>query len=648
VLVGLAIVTDLRAFRWLLTENVLHEQSPNWSWRYDAPFHGGIAASASAAAVGRHSVSAPIHSPYCRKCHSSWVTPRRRGRSCISAIRGIMQRKNESSTSAPQKAAAFVARSVDGCASCDPALCPNGTIFHRFDSARISPKVLRGMTYLLPSVSSSARIPPLDVRNDDRLLNYLTELWKNKSTDFLFEYNPSVVQLPNKVRRSLGLQQSDDAQYLASFRLSAANECFSDYIYSNITNEQWRAIRWAPNYLGLALLRSDLTVVPGYDVVVDVEKGIGITDDGRGILKPKKVDVVPYHFMDYRIYAARDGTIWLSVNAVSVQLGPLLIWSPNCSESAAISSSAAVTFPTIHGDPAKIQVGLSQNFSTVWNGGINGKNYALFQTDEVGSMNEVLAEINTWPLHQVARLRPLEHDVIPLSEIFRSRGEKPHVAEFADTPSFQAQRYRSRYDMWRRRVRTVGNMTTSEVDIERAHATVEELWFEFSVFTETQHGGACCISVGSQLLGPSSITEYDHVLVGVAHSKVPYRNDANKRRLAPHHHYVSSFYAFEPRPPHRIVAGSGYFCLGFPSSHEENKSGNPYGALLQKNRMTMNDAKFNCPQIHFVSGIAEKVGDEGRALIAYGVNDCASRIVEVSKRDIARLLLPGNVRPRGG
>ena len=50
---------------------------------------------------------------------------------------------------------------------------------------------------------------------------------------------------------------------------------------------------------------------------------------------------------------------------------------------------------------------------------------------------------------------------------------------------------------------------------------------------------------------------------------------------------------------------------------------------------------FDCPQIHFVTGIVDKAGDDSRVLISYGINDCVPmpRVVEVSKANIARLLV---------
>jgi len=47
---------------------------------------------------------------------------------------------------------------------------------------------------------------------------------------------------------------------------------------------------------------------------------------------------------------------------------------------------------------------------------------------------------------------------------------------------------------------------------------------------------------------------------------------------------------------------------------------------------------FDCPIIHFVQTIVEKADDPSNVVIGYGINDCTARLLEVSKRDIAKLL----------
>lgn len=55
-------------------------------------------------------------------------------------------------------------------------------------------------------------------------------------------------------------------------------------------------------------------------------------------------------------------------------------------------------------------------------------------------------------------------------------------------------------------------------------------------------------------------------------------------------------------------------------------------------KLKIHNEEFDCPRIHFVTGIAEKVGDEERVIISYGVNDCYPRMIEVSKDFLVGLL----------
>jgi hypothetical protein len=100
-----------------------------------------------------------------------------------------------------------------------------------------------------------------------------------------------------------------------------------------------------------------------------------------------------------------------------------------------------------------------------------------------------------------------------------------------------------------------------------------------------------------------------------------------------------NIYAFEPTPPFNVVARSGFFCLGFAllkrsddaldgtsqmvvagRSHavrhlrddEANESDNEqvWGAANDYKLKINGEVFDNCPAIHFVTGIADKMGDE--------------------------------------
>ena len=203
-----------------------------------------------------------------------------------------------------------------------------------------------------------------------------------------------------------------------------------------------------------------------------------------------------------------------------------------------------------------------------------------------------------------------------------------------------------------------GNLIVSEIEPDPSFFTADELWFPRNrpSFRRTGHGGACCVSLsrrevlaqGDNIhLTDKSWGDNDYLLVGVAHTSVTWRRwhsdkniNAKEKALVPHTHYVSFFYAFEPRPPFNLRARSGYFCLGFAGEHDDMERGmfNPHSILTRNRVLSQHNETFDCPQIHFICSFIEKVGDPSTTVIGYGINDCTPRIVEVSKKEISRML----------
>ena len=128
--------------------------------------------------------------------------------------------------------------------------------------------------------------------------------------------------------------------------------------------------------------------------------------------------------------------------------------------------------------------------------------------------------------------------------------------------------------------------------------------------------------------------ENDYLLMGVAHTSVTWkqwysdpRREAEKAML-PHTHYISFFYAFEPRPPFNIRARSGYFCLGFAAEDGSEKGPfNHHSALTYNRKLSQHNETFSCPQIHFVSSFVEKAGDPSSTVIGYGIVSVYSLIL---------------------
>jgi hypothetical protein len=174
--------------------------------------------------------------------------------------------------------------------------------------------------------------------------------------------------------------------------------------------------------------------------------------------------------------------------------------------------------------------------------------------------------------------------------------------------------------------------------------TIEEPFFykmeKFRPPWARDRGSICCI----KLIGPSM----DELFVGVSHvnlykSPFSFPDWYNKSTfIRGFLVYLSRFYAFEMTAPYNIVARSGFFCLGWPSHDERGSS--PFQRLGDTLKLIENFE--DCPSINFVSGMTLKADDPSTVILAYGINDCTSRMVEIDVSEIKRLLfgrkeLPG-------
>ena len=172
----------------------------------------------------------------------------------------------------------------------------------------------------------------------------------------------------------------------------------------------------------------------------------------------------------------------------------------------------------------------------------------------------------------------------------------------------------------------------SEPNATFATKTDVHLYKGRSYLTDRDSGSACCVKINWK---ENDADDERELLLGFSHRKT----QRSPSRLQ--YTYVSRVYAFEPNSPFDIVARSGFFCLGFATDNEKTESENEqvHGAA-DKFTLKLVGQEFECPRIHFVSGIAEKVGDDETVIISYGVNDCYPRMIEVSKEFLVSLLKP--------
>jgi hypothetical protein len=169
----------------------------------------------------------------------------------------------------------------------------------------------------------------------------------------------------------------------------------------------------------------------------------------------------------------------------------------------------------------------------------------------------------------------------------------------------------------------------------RRTATLENEYRPPPSFRSQEWGGrkmskdrntACCAKLERRhfqdLVSSTVLLEEEYVQVGISHTKTVQSviTTLGARKMM----YVSRLCAFSPRNVTTVYSVSGSFCFGFGDD--------PMASYTKFNRLEMMGTTYECPAIHFPSGIVDK-GDS--IVIAYGVNDCFSNMVEIDKRSIA-------------
>jgi hypothetical protein len=630
------------------------------------------------------------NSSVCAGCFRSYTDDGGGGTThCLSLIEGHT-RQNASMSFVD--AARRVGEEAGGgaCGICDPERCRtrylNATAaavadgggglrmkYWRFD--RAGPEFENPTTLFLRSIPDAMRIPP--ARFGD-IGEYFRERFKlargdNSSLDFLVEYNPGLVRIPSGALGRL----PEGAKYLLSLRATPANNCFAEEVYRGLDPEVSNAVYITKvNHLALALLDGELRTMPGYEAVIDLGRDLDLT---RRNVKSVGGPV----FMDYRLFVLND-EIYLHANADTVVVSRLSLGAGgagggggddnvrSCADRAREAAEerrwgweVPCRLGNLYGQDngGGLRVTLMRQFNTVWSGGREGKNYALFSLPNATHLyapGPVYAEIDIFPRHRVQRILPDVHDEVPKTTIFE-RLWKPGTNKSRKDNI-------DRVNM--RQVREVGNATSSDGAPPLPsffNVDAHEDWFPgaSAPFKESAHGGACCVSFSADELNSGDTTGRGGdrrnsgklLLVGIAHTKVSWKPwysrpgvPQEEKDRVPHTHYVTLFYAFDAYPPFKVRARSGYFCLGHAPPSPSGQGGelppteggvfNPHSVLTRNRMLRQNNVTFDCPQISYVSSFIEKAGDTSRTIVGYGMNDCTGRLVEVRKSEIARLLYP--------
>ena len=458
--------------------------------------------------------------------------------------------------------------------------------------------------------------------------------WKhNYSSDYrtLYLSNPSVLPLHNTVFKNardndsgnhlldpdwLSPQDLHDltggdpkVRYVSTFRAYTGCNCFG----ADPLRRLWKAGELL-TYLGVALLDENLDIVE--DVLIDLNAGPGYGKYWLQIVG------------DCRLFLLRGG-LYLLCNEKMFRINIRRKTKNDNSNShnhatGQDTSRLPYVYPNIYGANLEVTLLFTRHR---WAGkNIGGKNWNIFRAPSTSNNSTGPYDyfLQVYPLqpHWYHRLNVPEASAMALPvQLYRDEEDYQWNADAShplpkpafDTPDAER------------------SLTVCH-DKNGTNCTIVPFW------GDEDRGSACCVSM--QLSNGNNT-----VLVGITHSKFTKEHPGWARYGDQEQHkinqYVSRFVAYESRFPFRVVARSGWFCLGFADLDTEGNS-NTSNTLAGRNtqhRLEMFNETYHCPFIHFVTSFAEVVGDASKVIIGYGINDCHPRMIMVEKSEIIQRLL---------
>lgn len=514
----------------------------------------------------RHSYKKTETDVLCPSCRYTYMgrRPNQQDVTCLTRILRKQEQLNLTLTRAAINVAQAETPPDVDCRRCNPEHCSAADKrYWRLDDA--APRVHAAVTHHLQSVAPRSRL-------NAKALQNLTQHFSKKrnvypARDYLFEFNPSLVQLPvNQVEPTNRQCNGAPVVYLASFRVSNMHNCITDHdsLLRAVGGNWPRRPGQVKDYVGLALLRADLSICA--ETVIDAKAVTHKLQDVRLYVLQNQIYLGSYHRMT---------PLWV---VPPVHLPP----NETMTVPGLWESSLAVTMRTFGSCSKDREV---QRKGKNLNYFVDADNRTMMEVSPKGPKEEIdlhsrctRAEPEAPPGHFV-----VSNQTVPL-------------------PSFR---------------------------------TIDELHFARNGFVEPpitdDRGSACCVPI---------VVNGRRLLLGIAHSKIKYNHKAGTdawrgKQLLKANHFFSSFYAMQNQAPYQVVAQSGKFCFGFGT--DRDSTDNPYTEMNLEILQVMGET-YECPRIHFVSGMVEKADDASKLIIAYGVNDCVPRMVVVGKAEIIQML----------
>lgn len=524
--------------------------------------------------------------------------------------------------------------------------------FLRFDEA--APREVQGMsrTHWLPNAVPQRRLIPNDqVENETYHIKKRTNSstssivgekgrnrpfysdtpnsgtfnWEHHSYEqdhrALYLYNPAILPLVRDDPDTLSDQDWEaltggdvHVHYLATFRANTGGNCFgSDRPEVMKAGQQI-------SYLAVALLDENLDIIPKSDVLIDINAGPSF---GK-YFNQFHEDCKPIQMRGKIYFLCNECLFRVQIRRKSAasENSPTAIHTGR-------DRKLPYRYPNIYGDGLEITLLNRQKIA-------GGKNFNVFRVPLATNHTD-----NTQPPSFDYYLQdyPLPHRyhrlIVPNRDKPGKVGKDPKQQSSTlslPSPSFDGPD-------------TAHTITTCpENDRPGTWITNCTQPETKPFFGDKDHGTACCATL--------SLSPGQHVLVGISHTKTSgirnpwwtrdiygryngHRNETTIKIGAKR--YLSRLVAYRSQPPFDVVARSGWFCLGFGGAGEPG--GNGLAGRNLRYTLDLFRDSYECPHVHFASGIAEHAADPSKVVISYGVADCYPRMIVVEKEDLARRLL---------
>lgn len=174
---------------------------------------------------------------------------------------------------------------------------------------------------------------------------------------------------------------------------------------------------------------------------------------------------------------------------------------------------------------------------------------------------------------------------------------------------------------------TNASETTNPLPSFRAHGELNTFPLEHEFrFSKRDRGTACCTRLEREYYEDLILAKNETAMVppdvdiGISHVKSALKLPGPAR-----YSYLTRLYAVSTVAPYQVVAKSGLFCLDWEDDDWKKEHLN----------LKIRDFAYDCPAVHFPSGMTVSATNQSNVIVAYGILDERPRMVEYSKRQLA-------------